>query len=352
MRGGPNEAGARTSRPRRLASAALLACVVGSGYAAQRPEWAFFVPAGNSARITMPKLPDSWTAPGSHRSYTRIQLQDAFNPPDWYPDEHPPMPAIVAHGSRPQGMGPPLLPCALCHLPNGAGHVESASLAGLPADYIERQFVDWRSGARRIAVGDAQTIALLTAMKRGYSSEQVRAAARYFASLRPRRWLRVVETQTVPASVVDSQTLMRLAISPPRTEDLGERIVELPEEPVGLINRDSHSGFVARVPVGSIAAGRALASARACSACHGPKLTGFATAPPIAGRPPTYIVRQLWAFQSGDRMAALAVPMRLVSEKLTPHDMLCIAAYLAMLPPSGIRAPSPPRIRRGDASRQ
>jgi cytochrome c553 len=151
------------------------------------------------------------------------------------------MPAIVARGSLQQGKGPPLLPCALCHLPNGAGHVESASLAGLPAEYIERQFVDWRSGARKLAVGDAQTIALLTAMKRGYSSGQVRAAARYFASLQPRRWVRVVETQTVPASAVDSQTLMRLATSPARTEPLGERIVELPEEPVGLISRDAHS---------------------------------------------------------------------------------------------------------------
>lgn len=281
----------------------------------------------------MPRLPDSWTAPGSRKSYTRTQLQDAFTPPDWYPQEHPPMPAIVAHGSRPQGQGPPLLPCALCHLPNGAGHVESASLAGLPAEYIARQFVDWRSGARKIAVGDARTIALLTAMKRAYSSEQVHAAAQYFASLRPRRWLRVIETQTAPTSAVDSQTLMRLATLPPHTDDIGERIVELPEEPIGLINRDSHSGFVARVPVGSIAAGRALVSAGACGACHGPKLNGFTTAPPIAGRPPTYMIRQLWAFQNGGRTAAAAAPMRLVAGKLTPHDMLCIAAYLATLPP-------------------
>jgi cytochrome c553 len=90
---------------------------------------------------------------------------------------------------------------------------------------------------------------------------------------------------------------------------------------------------VARVPVGSIATGRALVSAGACGACHGPKLTGFTTAPPIAGRPPTYIVRQLWAFQNGDRTAVQDAPMRSMTEKLTPHDMLCIAAYLATLPP-------------------
>lgn len=333
MRRSLDKAGSRAPRLRQLACAAILACVVGSGHAAQRPDWAFFVPAGDSAGLTMPQLPNAWAPPGSRESYTRNQLQNPLNPPDWYPDEHPPMPAIVARGSRPQGKGPPLLPCALCHLPNGAGHVESASLAALPAGYIDRQFADWRSGARKIAVGDARAIALLTAMKRGYSGEQVHAAARYFASLQPRRWVRVIETRTVTASLVDSQTLMRLAISPPRTESLGERIVELPEDPVGLINRDSHSGFVARVPVGSVAAGRALVRADACRTCHGPTLTGFTTAPPIAGRPPTYMVRQLWAFQNGDRTAAEAVPMRLVTEKLTPHDMLCIAAYLATLPP-------------------
>jgi cytochrome c553 len=211
--------------------------------------------------------------------------------------------------------------------------VESASLAGLPAEYIERQFVDWRSGARKIGIGDAQTIALLTAMKRSYSSEQVHAAARYFASLQPRRGVRVIETRTVPVSAVDSQTLMRLAVSPARTEPLGERIVELPEEPIGLIGRDAHSGFVARVPIGSIARGRALTNAAACGACHGPKLTGSAAAPPIAGRLPTYMVRQLWAFQNGARRGALAEPMRLVAAKLTAHDMLSIAACLATLPP-------------------
>lgn len=330
---GLNAGGTRASRPGQLACAALLACAVGSGYAAQRPQWAFFVPADDSARLTMPELPDSWTAPGSTRSYTRAQLQNAFNPPDWYPDEHPPMPAIVAHGLPPQGNAPPLLPCALCHLPNGAGHVESASLAGLPAPYIERQFADWRSGARKIAVGDARTIALLTAMKCAYSPEEVRAAARYFASLRPRRWVRVIETRTAPVSAVDSQTLMRLASSPARAEPLGDRIVELPQQPIGLIGRDAHSGFVARVPRGSIAAGRALTSAAACSACHGPKLTGSAAAPPIAGRLPTYLVRQLWAFQNGGRTAASAAPMRAVTERLTPHQMLALAAYLATLPP-------------------
>ena len=56
----------------------------------------------------------------------------APNPPDWYPEEHPPMPQIVAHGGqRPAGRA-----CAQCHLPSGDGHPESSSLAGLPAAYM------------------------------------------------------------------------------------------------------------------------------------------------------------------------------------------------------------------------
>ena len=59
--------------------------------------------------------------PGSARKYTQAQIDDPFNPPDWFPDEHPPMPEIVAHGgAKPAGRA-----CAQCHLPSGDGHPES-----------------------------------------------------------------------------------------------------------------------------------------------------------------------------------------------------------------------------------
>jgi hypothetical protein len=55
-----------------------------------------------------------------------------------------------------------------------------------------------------------------------------------------------------------SQLLMRTAVPNRGTEPIGGRMVELPESTVGLINRDSHSGFIAYVPRGSFAAGKAL----------------------------------------------------------------------------------------------
>lgn len=325
-----------------LQVALLYAACVSTGIAAERPEWAFFVPATESAQTASQPGhddADSWTAPGSSRSYTMTQIQDVLNPPDWYPDEHAPMPGIVAHGTRGAANGPALLPCALCHLPNGAGHVESASLAGLPAAYIVRQFADFRSGARRITVGNASAAGFLTSLKKRYTDDQVLAAAQYFASLKPRRWIRVVETTNVPVSAVNPETLMRTAVPKGGTEPIANRIVELPENLTGLLNRDSHAGYIAYVPRGSIAAGKALVASGAhgrtlaCAGCHGSRLTGLADVPGIAGRPPDYIVRQLWNFQSGERDGASAAPMEVVCSKLTADEMLDIAAQLASLAP-------------------
>ena len=327
-----------------VARAVAVVCTglyAGTSFASERPEWAFFVPFTESAKLNVLPPSDSstqWSAPGSGKSYTRSQLQDVLNPPDWYPEEHPPMPQIVAHGQSTVADEPPLLPCALCHLPNGSGHVESASLAGLSVSYILQQFADFKTGSRRILVGNLKTIEFLTSLKRRYTDNQVQAAAQYFASQKPRPWIRVVETVAVAKSVISPETLMRTALPEGGTEPIGDRIVELPENIMGLLNRDSHSGFIAYVPRGSVAAGETLVTTTgaggtpACTACHGARLTGVGDVPPIAGRPPSYLVRQLWGFQSGDRRGTWAATMKSATSKLTSAEMLAIAAYLASRP--------------------
>ncbi|HWW20137.1 MAG TPA: c-type cytochrome [Steroidobacteraceae bacterium] len=327
---------------RALLAFALALCGLDVGVAAERPEWAFFVPADapppKGSALSDP-FPAQWSAPGSTRSYSGAQLQDPLNPPDWYPSEHPQMPPVVAHGSKAEKEGPPVLPCALCHLPNGAGHVESASLAGLPSNYILHQLDDIRSGTRQITVGGPHAISLITTLKKGFAQEQLPAAARYFSSLKPRTWIRVVEAYAVPKSFVSPDSLMRLPVPNGGTEPLGRRIVELPESALGLIARDSHSGYVAYVPEGSIAAGEVLVNkggpgrTLACASCHGAKLTGLGDVPALAGRPPSYIARQLWAFQSGARAGSLSAGMKPVVANLTAEEMLDIAAYLASVPP-------------------
>jgi cytochrome c553 len=312
----------------RLAAALITVAVSSPCSAEQRPDWAFFVPtqlaAPTSAALEAP-TPEP-------------PAIDVLDPPDWYPAEHPPMPAVVAHGSPPQHAGTaPILPCALCHLPNGLGHVESASLAGLPADYIVRQFAEFRSGERRISVGDTHAQQLLTTLKSSYTDEQVRAAAMYFSALAPRAWIQVRETKRVPVSSADPKSLMRTALGQ-SSELLGSRIVELPENAAALRNRDAHSGFIAYVPEGSLANGKGLVTRAnewgvACTACHGTNLQGLGGVPPLAGRPPTYLVRQLWNYQSGERRGSMAAPMRAIAARLRVDEMLAMAAYLASLPP-------------------
>jgi hypothetical protein len=63
--------------------------------------------------------------PGSKSTYTEEQI-NPFNPPDWFPDEHPAMPEVVRHGR-----GGPVQACSYCHLASGFGHPQSANLTGL-----------------------------------------------------------------------------------------------------------------------------------------------------------------------------------------------------------------------------
>ncbi len=70
-----------------------------------------------------------------------------------------------------------------------------------------------------------------------------------------------------------------------------------------------------------------------CGGCHGPELRGLGLIPPLAGRSPTYLVRQLLAFRTGARATPAGVPMQAVVGKLRLADMIAIAAYVGTLEP-------------------
>jgi cytochrome c553 len=291
--------------------------------AAERPDWAF--PVTDKVQPPLPPDEQPHTVPGSDKSYTRKQIDDLFNPPDWYPDMHPPMPQIVAHGE-----GTTVRACGACHLPTGTGHDESAYIAALPAGYFTRQMIDYKSGARK---GSGS----MTAIAKAISEDDVHAAADYFASLRPRPWIRVVETDTVPKTYV-GQGNKRLRLPGGATEPIGNRIIEIPEDEQVVLNRDPRSGFVAFVPKGSIAKGQAIVTTGAdktvpCAICHGPTLRGLGDVPPIAGRQANYVVRQLFSIQDGSRGGISSALMQQVVERLTIDDMLAIAAYTASRQP-------------------
>lgn len=283
--------------------------------------------------------PDDGTlrrVPGSTAAFTLSQLRDLFLAPDWHPDDHAPMPEVVARGRRPE-----VYACGFCHRAEGPGGPENSRLAGLPAAYIVQQMADFKSGARGTSVPNRLPTTAMIALAKAATDAEVAAAAAYFAAIPPRPTIRVVETATVPKTHVAGWILA--VDSGGEREPIGARIIELPEDPEQFEHRDSRARFLAYAPVGSILRGETLATTGGahrgeqrtvpCATCHGPGLKGLGPVPGIAGRSPSYVVRQLWDFQHGARAGAGSVLMRPTVERLTLDDMIALAAYVASLAP-------------------
>jgi len=177
----------------------------------------------------------------------------------------------------------------------------------------------------------------MMASVKGMTDTEVLAAAEYFAALKPKRIIKVVERETIPKT--GPSRLFYVKSPEGGTEPLGRRIVEMPDDEHQFELRDSRSTFTAYVPVGSVAKGEALAKTGgagttiACNICHGPDLKGVGPIPPIAGRSPTYIVRQLYEFQHGGRAGSASALMKSSVEKLSQDDMIALAAYVGSLEP-------------------
>jgi len=210
------------------------------------------------------------------------------------------MPAVVATGRKPD-----VFACGFCHRADGPGGPENASLAGLSADYIKQQMADFKNGLGKTSVPERAPPQLMIALARAATDQEVRAAAEYFAALKPRATIRVVETDTVPKTYVAGWFLADAKTG--EREPIGNRIIEIPEDLAQFENRDARSRFIAYVPVGSIQKGKELVAkgvgggGTQCAGCHGPGLAGVGGIPAIAGRSPSYAVRQMYDFKSGAR---------------------------------------------------
>jgi cytochrome c553 len=313
------------------------AAAAGSAGAAVLPDWAYPVsPPGPVVPGNAVALADDGASagaihvPGSSVAFRPAQLADLYRTPDWFPADHAPMPDVVAQGRKPG-----LYACAYCHLPDGAGRPENASLAGLPAAYIVQQMRDMRSGARSSALPDRLPFRFMQAVSLAATEDELETAARYFSQLRPPYRVQVVETAMVPRTHVAGWILVPDAGT--LREPIGERIVETPTDLERFEHRDPRVGFIAYVPPGSIRAGAALVRRGgpgrtvACTTCHGGDLGGVAYVPRLAGRSPSYLVRQLYDFQSGARHGAAGAAMKAVVARLRPGEEIAIAAYLATL---------------------
>src|SRR5205814_8596418 len=99
-RGGPSSPpGGSMKKILIVAFVALCATAIRvSGQGETPPAWAY--PQAQSQQ----RPPDDGKVhhlEGRTAGFTETQVNDPFAPPDWYPNEHPPMPEVVAHGRKP-----------------------------------------------------------------------------------------------------------------------------------------------------------------------------------------------------------------------------------------------------------
>jgi cytochrome c553 len=279
--------------------------------------------------------------PGSAGSFSLVDIRDGGNVVDWYPDDHPAMPDIIKRG--PSKMKEGRRGCGFCHLPNGLGRPENAPVSSLSPTYFAQQLHDFRDGLRRSADPRKPNTNTMIDLARAMTEEEITDAARYFAAIKWSPRVKVVETNLVPKTRIVGNLF--LATEEAKTEPINGRIIEVPEdEEQSETHRNPRAGFIAYVPEGSLAKGKHLVTlggaqivngeivqgkTTPCTACHGPDLLGVGDVPPIAGRSPSYIVRQLFDIQQGTRKGAGTDLMRIIVAKLDQADMAAIAAYVA-----------------------
>ena len=272
--------------------------------------------------------------PASSATYTVTQLRDRFIAPVWHPADHPPLPSVVAEGRKPN-----VFACGFCHRAEGTGGPENASLAGLPAAYIVQQMADYKSGLRKTSEAKMGPPNTMMVIGKAANDAEVKAAAEYFASIKPKPWIKVTETKMVPKTHVAGWMFVETEGAEKGMEPIGSRVIEMPVDLERTELRDSKSGFIAYAPVGSIKKGEALVTTGGggktikCSICHGADLKGLGNVPSIAGRSPSYIARQLYDIQKGNRNGPWTQLMKEAVAKLTVDDMVSITAYLASRTP-------------------
>lgn len=347
--------GIRFATHRVLAAVALTVAAHASpaeaaSQASDWPLWAYGVSAPPQAgdRAVPQRAPGPWFRPdlpreeqlrplhiaGSARTYSMVELNDWQHTPDWFPEQHGPVPVAISRG--PASLGDQTRACGFCHRIHGGGRPENAPVFGLPVAYFLRQIDDFRAGRRHSSDPRKANVPTMVAMARALSDDEARAVAEFWAAQSGGPQLRVVESDRAPPARLHGNLFVKTAED--ATEPLFDRILEVPEdfERSGDLD-DPRSGYVAYVPTGSIGRGRALVEQipLPCATCHGADLRGLGDAPPIAGRSPSYVVRQLHDFKTGARNGSLAPLMVPVVADLDSGEMLDIAAYLASLPRTG-----------------
>lgn len=166
--------------------------------------------------------------------------------------------------------------CAACHGADGNSIAPAnPNLAGQGAEYITKQLMDFKSGARKNPVMSAMVAAL--------TPDDMKNLGAYFSAQTPK-----------PGSAKNKALALE-----------GEKIFK---------------------------GGNAGSGVPACAACHGPTGAGIPIQfPRLSSQHSEYVLAQLNNFRTGDRANDGGKMMRIIAAKLTDQEMKAVAEYISGL---------------------
>ncbi|MBI3049756.1 MAG: c-type cytochrome [Acidobacteria bacterium] len=296
------------------------------------PEWAYTppVPGAPPPPSALPTDDNAVVSiPGTTKTFTRGQLRAQKETMDWYPEDRRggPVPNLVRFGKE------GVRQCTLCHLPDGSGRPENAPISSYSPTYFMQQMQDFRNGLRKSADPRKANTNVMIGFAKAMTPEEDRIAAEYFAQQPYPRRMKVVESKTAPK--VRMQGGMHMAI--PASEGGGmepikaDEVVEVPDDNLRAEARDTRLTWTAYVPPGTLNRGKQVAAKAQCATCHGANLEGIGPVPPLAGRSPSYTMRQLFDFKTGARRGPWGELMRPVVANLSVQELMAVAAYAASI---------------------
>ena len=97
---------------------------------------------------------------------------------DWYPDDHPKMPEIVAHGRKPD-----VLACPACHYTNGKGDPANATIEALPNEYFVWTMEDFRAGLRKSADPRKSNTPNMIKYAKAMTDDEIKQSAEYYGAI-------------------------------------------------------------------------------------------------------------------------------------------------------------------------
>jgi len=299
------------------------------------PDWAYTPPPPAGSPPPATALPADDNAPvsiaGTTKTFTRGELRAAKETMDWHPeDRHGTLPDIARVGK--QGVRQ----CTLCHLPDGSGRPENAPIAGFHPTYFMQQMQDFRDGLRKSADPRKANTNNMIGFAKATTREEDLAAAQYFAQQPYPRRIKVVESKTAPK--VRLQGGMHMAV--PANEGgtmvplpAGE-MVEVPDDNLRAEARDTRLTWTAYVAPGTLSRGKQLAAKYGCATCHGVNFEGIGPVPALAGRSPSYTMRQLFDMKTGARRGPWSELMKPIVTSMTVQDLMAVSAFAASTPAS------------------